>query len=466
MANKYVDTSKEIVENFGGKNNIKFANHCATRLRITAVDNSKINQENLNKIPGVLGVVKRDNEYQLVIGTDVGSLYAEFVNVADVQKEQIINENLDKHLTKIETESRNNKEKSQLNKTVDFISGIFVPILPILVAAGLVSAVLNIAITFLGLTSDSPTVVVLNAINSAGFYFLPIYLGYSSASKLNINPFMGAYLGAILVSSTIDGAEGLDFLGISIPTVTYANSVIPVILGVFFMSFVYKFLDNHIPKEIKYFINPLVTILITTPVTLIILGPLGEFIGNYLAIGLGWVNEKLGWLSVGLIGALTPLLVMTGTNQALFPLVFAGMADFGYEAFVMPGMLAANVAVGAAALASSYQSKDKTMKSLALSSGITGVMGITEPSIFGVLLPLQKPLYGAIVGVGIGGIFAGIFRLKQYAVVSPGIAALPTFIPTDGSGIGSNFYFAIGTLLISFAVSFIYTLILLRKDKN
>lgn len=461
MAKNYREMAKEILNHIGGASNVHHVNFCATRLRITPNDYNKVDESKIKEITDVLGVVKREGQLQIIIGPNVGIVYTEFVKQSGIEPTERIDENLDENL------NNNTKDnKFSLKKIVDFISGTFVPLLPILVAAGLVSAVLNIATTFLGLDPDSGTVIILNAINTAGFYFLPIYIGYSAANNLGINPFMGAFLGAILLTNTIDGVEGLDFLGISVPTVTYANSVIPIILGVLFMSLIYKVLDNFVPQTIKYFINPLITILIVTPVTLILLGPLGGMVGNVIAKSLLWVNQKLGWLSVGMIGALTPLLVMTGTNQALFPLVFAGLAEFGYEAFVMPGMLAANVAVGAASLASYFMLKKKNNKALALSSGITGVMGITEPAIFGVLLRYKKPLYGAIIGGGVGGLFAGIVQLKQYAVVSPGIAALPTFIPTDGYGLMSNFYYACITLVISLIVSFIATIILLKNDKD
>lgn len=450
------DLANKILVELGGAQNINIVNFCATRLRITPKEFNKINFLNLENIDGVLGIVRADNQVQIIIGTDVPNIYQEFIKLTGQTANKKIEENLDVNLT---------ENKVTIRKIIDFISGTFVPVLPILVAAGLVSAVLNIATTFLGLNPESGTVVVLNAINTAGFYFLPIYIGYSAAKNLNINPFMGAYLGAILLTSTINGVENLNFLGINIPTVNYQNSVIPIILGVLFMYFVYRILDKIVIEQIKYFVNPLVAILIVTPITLIVLGPLGGIIGNYLAIALTWVNNKLGWLSVGLIGALTPLLVITGTNQALFPVVFAGLAEFGYEAFVMPGMLAANVAVGSAALATYFVIREQKSKALAHSSGITGVMGITEPALFGVLLKFKKPLLGAIIGGGVGGLFAGIVQLKQYAVVSPGIAALPTFIPPNKSGM-SNFYFAVLTLIISITISFVSTYILLKRDKS
>jgi len=442
---KFECLAKEILEYCGGGSNVAVVNHCATRLRLTINSSGKASLEDLKKEPGVMGIVERGHEIQIVIGTDVGSVYNAFIKLGNFKKGGLVNED---------------GKKNIFGTIIDFISGTFVPVLPILVAAGLVSAVLNICVTFFDLSSETGTYTVLNTINSAGFFFLPAYLGYSAAHKLSINPMMGMYLGAILVHSNIDGVAGLEFLGIPITQATYNTSAIPIVLGVLFMSVIEKFNDKWIPKEIRFFAKPLITILIATPVTLIVLGPLGVICGNYVAIALTFINTQLGWFSVGLIGALTPLLVMTGMNQSLFPLVFAAMAADGYDAFVMPGMLAANVAVGAAALAIYVKSKNKDTKALSLSAGLTGVLGITEPSIFGVLLPFKKPFIGAMAGGAVGGLFAGIVHLKQYAVVSPGLAALPTFIPTDGSGDMTNFWLAVAVVAISIVVAFITTWVL------
>lgn len=457
---KYTEISKQILGNVGGRDNIKVVNHCATRLRLTVDRVQPINEDNLKKISGVMGVVSRGNELQVIIGPEVGNVYNSFLKVGDFSDKQVKSNKTE------EEPNTGSSNKNKLAAVVDFISGTFVPVLPVLVAAGLVAAVLNIAVTFFGLPNKGGTYTVLSAINNAGFYFLPIFIGFSAARKLSMNPLMGMFLGAILVHSSIDGAKGLDFLGITIPQVTYNTSVIPVILGVLFMYYVDKGIDRITPKEIKFFAQPLLTILIVAPVTLIVLGPLGNFIGGYIATALGFINDQLGWLSVGLMGALTPFLIMTGTNQALFPLVFASMAESGYDAFVMTGMLAANTAIGAAALAVAFSQKDKDTKALSLSAGITGVMGITEPAIFGVLLRFKKALIGAVSGGLAGGIFAGIVFLKQYAIVSPGVAAIPTFIPTDGSGLSSNFWFSIVTILIAVAVSFTVTLILSKAKNN
>lgn len=447
---KHSELAKSIMKASGGEDNIAVVNHCATRLRLTLNKPSAEIEEAIKKVPGVMGLVVRGPEYQAVIGTDVTNVYNEFIKLGNFKKGGTVKED---------------GRKNIWGTIIDFISGTFVPVLPVLCAAGLVSAVLTICTTFFGLSTESGTYTILTTINSAGFYFLPIYVGFSAARKLGMNPLMGMYLAGILVHKNIDGVKGLSFLGIPITQANYNTSVLPIILGVLFMYWVDKFADRISPKEIKFFSRPLITILITTPIVLIVLGPLGIILGNYLASALTFVNVHLGWLSVGLMGALTPLLVMTGMNQSLFPVVFASFASFNYDAFVMPGMLAANVAVGAAALAVAIKSKNKDTKAMSFSAGLTGVLGITEPSIYGVLVRFKKPFIGAMLGGGIGGLFAGIVHLKQFAIVSPGVAALPTFIPNNGDSM-ANFWLAVATLIISFVVAFIATWILGFEDKE
>ncbi len=442
----YPELAKTILEKSGGVANISGVSHCATRLRLTVNDVNKVDVSTLESTPGVMGVIKRNEDIQFVIGTDVGNVYSEFIKLGNYKKSGKVDE-----LGK----------KNWFGVAIDFVSGTFLPMLPILVAAGLISAILTIGTAFFGMSTESGTYTILSAINSAGFYFLPVYLGFSAARKLGINPFMGAYLGCILLFSTINGAAGLNFLGVPITQVAYSQSVFPIILGVLFMAVVDKVLDR-IPKEVRYFLKPLLLILIVTPVTLIVLGPIGTWLAAGLAKVLVWINQYLGFLSVGVIGAVTPLLVMTGTNQALFPPVIAAVAEFGFDPFVLPGMLAANTAVGAAALAVWLKSRNKDLKATGLSTGLTGVLGITEPSIFGVLLRLKKPFLGAMIGGAVGGLFAGIVKLKQYAIASPGLATLPTFISPDGNM--TNFWMAVLTVVIAVSVAFAATWFLGFED--
>ncbi|MQS77380.1 PTS beta-glucoside transporter subunit EIIBCA, partial [Lactobacillus halodurans] len=287
---KYHDIAVKILSDIGGKDNVINVNHCATRLRIQYKDKNNIDDNDISKIEGVAGTVLREDEYQIVIGTDVGNVYNEFSKlIGDVSgQKKSRTEFTWKHLGQV---------------VIDFISGTFVPILGVLVAAGLVSAVLNIGVSFFGLSTKSGSYTILDGIYEAGYYFLPLYLGYSAAKKLNMNPMMGAFLGATLVYKTIDSAKGLEFLGLSVPQIQYNTSVIPILLGVLFMKLIDIGIDKITPKSIKFFTKPLITMLIVVPVTLLWLGPLGFQIGTIIANALSFINLKLGWVSVGLMGA-------------------------------------------------------------------------------------------------------------------------------------------------------------------
>lgn len=442
----YKDTAQDIIGAIGGSENIAETNHCATRLRLKINDPKKIDDDKVKNISGVAGTVIAGNNYQIVIGTDVANVYSEFI--------KLIGDN---------TSSTIPKEKTKftwkgLGRTIiDFVSGTFVPILGVLVAAGLISAVLNIGTNFFGLSPKSGTYIVLNAIYEAGFYFLPVYVGFSAAKRLGLNSYLGGMLGAFLIFKTIDSAKGLTFLNISAPMIQYNTSIIPVILGVLFMKIIDMGMQKITPKEIKFFVIPLVEMIITAPVTLLWLGPLGYQIGTIIVTVLTFMNLHLGWFSVGIMAALTPLLVMTGTNQALFPICIAAVAATGYDAFVLPGMLAANVAVGGAALGVAAYTHDMKQREIALSSGITGVVGITEPSIFGVLINNKIAFLSTIASAGVSGLLAGLLQVKEFAIVSPGIAALPAFMHAKNGQMDNNFWCALAVLIFSAVLSFTLT---------
>ena len=326
------------------------------------------------------------------------------------------------------------------------------------------SAVLVILTTFFGMPKDAGTYKILNAIYTAAFYFLPIFVGYNAAAKLKCSPMLGALLGGVLVCGDINGIEGLDFLGIPVTAASYNGGIIPVLLGVLFMQFIYKPLDKKVPEEVKFFVVPLLTMIVTVPVTLIALGPLGNWIGVLLGQALGWLNETLGWLSVGVLGATFALTLYTGTSYGLYAFVITGFATNGFEAFVQPAGLAANLAVGGASLAVFTMLGDKEQKGVALSAGLTAVFGITEPAIFGILGRYRRPFIGAIVGGGVAGLFAGAVHLAEYAFVSPGVASILAFMNPDGSIF--NLLFAALTMVIAFSVAFVVTRIVGLSPKT
>jgi PTS system beta-glucosides-specific IIC component len=444
---------QDILDAAGGTSNIRSVTHCATRLRLTVNDPAKTKDEqSIKKINGVLGMVMRNDEYQIIIGPGVEAVYLDFLKLGEFKQASADDD------VQGATEKTKKGLRSLLLKAIDFISGSFVPVLPIIVAGGLISAILVVCTTFFGMSTESGMYIVLNAIYKAAFTFLPIYVGYNTAKKLNVTPMLGALLGGVFVTGSISGVKGLDFLGIPITAVDYGSSVLPVVFGVLFMSAIYHPFEKRIPKSIKFFVVPTITMIITVPVALIAIGPLATWIGSYIAIGLAWLHANLGWFSVGVMGGLAPVLIFSGTGTALYPAIFLSFTENGYEGFVMTGLLAGNLAVAGAAIATSMLLKNKESKSVAMSTGITASFGITEPAIFGVLTKFKRPFIGAIIGGTIAGLFAGLMQVVEYSFSSPGIASVIAFINPDGTLF--NFFMAIITMVIAFVGGFVATRIL------
>lgn len=455
MAKDYKKIAADIVEAVGGETNIKSASHCMTRLRLVLADDSKLNVEEAKKIKGVLNVVTQNGERQFVIGQDVPSLYEEIskyniklsgsVEDADAAKED-----------------KAAKEKgSVVNAILSFIGGTFSPVIVILVAGGLMGAVLTLLTTFFGVSTESGTYQVISAINQATFYFLPVYIGYAACSRLKSNGYLGAFLGAILLYVTINPLTDSSFLGIPVTTVAYNSSVFPIILGSLFLSVVYKFLQKHLPVWSRTIFVPLLTMLITVPVTLIALGPLGGWAGELLADGVYAIYKAVPAVAVALIGALTCWMVFFGMNNATYPIVFALLAEVGSDPLICAGMAPANVAVGGACLAAALLAKDADEKSVATGAGITAMCGITEPGVYGVLFVKRYPLIGAMIGGGIGGLLCGLFGGTQYVISTPGFISFAAYISPDGTW--TNFTIMMIVMVVATVISFVTTYFLGKK---
>lgn len=447
----------EILNSVGGIENINDIYHCATRLRIVVKNPNKVDVKRIENIDGILGVVLKGNEVQSVVGQQVDSYYNGFLENSGFKKTNNVN-------TKNDTNNKKLTIKNALSTTLDFISGVVLPVMPVFVAAGFLMALLNLSKTFFGLDPKSGTAIVLSAISSAGFYFLPIYTGYQAAEKMKIPGSMGAFLGAILVSNGINNTSGLSFLNLGIGKTQYNGTILPVILGVIILSIIYRSLNKYLPKEVTYFFTPLISIVITLPLVLLFIGPLSNTISNGLADIFSWLSAKANWLAFALYSALNPILVMFGIDKGFIPIVINNMSKMGYDTLIYPAAMTSNAAMGAAALSVAFQSHKFKTRGEGFSAGITGILGITEPSIFGFLLPYRRALFGAISGGAIGGLIGGIFKIKQGALMSPGAISLVSYFV--GPNPTSNFIFAVIAMITSIIASFLITTILIRTDNN
>ncbi|AZP04368.1 beta-glucoside-specific PTS transporter subunit IIABC [Jeotgalibaca ciconiae] len=423
----YSDLAKEILENIGGEENVQNLTHCATRLRFNLKDDKKAKTEEIKNTAGVMGVTQSGGQYQVIIGSDVGSVHKEIM----------------KQTTSIESGDSNSQEEEDdrkaVAKVIDVITGIFTPILPAITASGMLKAVLSLLVVFNVLSSESQSYQVINFMADSAFYFLPILLAISSANKFRTNTYLAAMVGGVLlhpafvqmVNTSNETGEAIRLFGLPITAVSYSSTVVPIILTVWFMSYVEPIADRISPKAIKFFSKPLITIAVVGTVALTILGPVGFYISDLISTGVLALESYSSWLVPTLLGALTPLLVATGTHYGIVPIGINNRMANGYDSIVYPGMLASNVAQGAAALAVGIKSKNAKIKQLASSAGLTALFGITEPALYGVNLRYKTPLYAAMIGGGVSGLFMGIVGVRNFSGGSPGLLTLPSYIGDD-----------------------------------
>ena len=442
----------QVLELVGGVSNINKLTHCATRLRFEFNDISKVKTEEIKKLPGVIGVVNKGGQFQVVIGNDVQQAYKAIIH--ETSKSGVSNE-----------KSNNKKEKlSMLDRFISVVSTIFTPMIPAITGAGMIKAVLAVLKLTGVLSESSQTYYILNTIADAAFYFMPVLLAYGASIKFECSPILAMTLAGVLLHPNFNkllvAGKAVQFLGIPVVLTDYSSTVLPIIFTVWVMSYVENFAEKVSPSFIKFFTKPLIVILVTAPLALIVLGPIGTYLNNAIAAGANIINGRASWLIPFLMGTFQPLLVVTGTAWSMTPIATMQLATNGYEMINGPGMLASNIAQGGATLCVALKSKNKNLKQLAGSSGITALLGITEPSLYGVTLKLKKPLIAAMIGGGCAGIYAGLTGLVRYAFVSPGLTALPAFIGKNPL----NIVHALITCLIAFVVSFIFTWILGFED--
>ncbi len=443
-----------ILENVGGKENVKSVVHCATRLRFTLFDSSKANKEVLGKTKGVLKVVDAGGQFQIVIGPDVPQVYQEVVALGNFETSAPVED------AKAEADDN----RSKLSKVLEGIASIFQPVIPAICGAGLLKAVLALCSVLKWIDTSGQTYIILNALSDSAFYFLPILLAQSCAKKFKCNQGTAMALAGLLVYPTfitlLKGEEAVKIFNlIPVTKATYTSSVIPIILGVWFMSYVEHFVQKYCPKAVKFFFVPFFSLVIGGVVTICALGPIGAWLSNLIQLFFSWLKDVAPWLVPTVVGIVSPLLVMTGTHYGLIPIGTNNLATVGHDAVVGPGMLVSNVAQGAAGLAVAVRSKDPDVKQLASSGGITGVLGITEPVLYGINLKYTYPLYAAMIGGGVGGLFLGLTGVERFGAGSPGLLVLPVYLPTEQAlELGftiSNFYCAVIGVVIAMVVSFV-----------
>ncbi|WP_373192105.1 beta-glucoside-specific PTS transporter subunit IIABC [Enterococcus sp. RIT-PI-f] len=443
------ETATAIVELIGGKENIAHLEHCSTRLRFTLKDNSLVQKDALEKVDGVIGV-RQNVQCQVIIGNDVVEVYDEVMNVLG-------------HELTADGGSEGKQKQSWGAVLLDFIISIFQPLIPAVAGGGVLKSLLLLASVTGLMDNTSQTYQILNLIGGAPLYFLPILVAITTANKLKVNQLVAvSAVGALILPElTTLLTDGAAFMGFGLQNIAYASQVFPAILTVLFYAQIEKLFTRISPKPIRIFFVPMMSLVITVPVALLILGPLGFEVGTIFSAAIIWLYAHLGWVATGILAAVLPLMVVTGMHKAMIPYAVSSMSEMGAELLYLPASLAHNIAEAGACFAVSVRTKDQKLRSTAVSAGISALFGITEPALYGVTILHKRVLYGVMASSLVGGAVAGLFAIKAFALVGPGLASITMFVDEANP---MNLVWAVVTLGVSFAVSFVLVLFLF-KDK-
>lgn len=438
MSKKYAGLAHDIVEKLGGKENITEGYHCQTRLRFKVVDEAKIDVKGLEDLDGVTKYIFNAGVHQVVIGTHVKDVFEEIEKIIELDPTK-----------EVQTE-----KKGILTSIIEFVAGTFQPVIPALSGAGMVKAVLALLIVFQVISPESQTYYLLNMFADGVFFFLPMILAFTEAQKLRCNPILAASVAAMMMhpnwGALVTAGDPVRFFEIIPFTLaTYTGSVIPILLVIFAQSYVEKFLNRVIPKSVELVFVPMLTFLVMGTLAFSILGPIGSILGGYLATFFTFLSANASWVPAVLIGGFLPIMVMFGLHNGVAPLGVMQMAELGYDSIFGPGCVCSNIAQATASAVVAFRTKDKKIRQLATSGSITAYMGITEPALYGVNLPKKYPLISAMIGGGLGGLYAGLTNTHRFATGSSGLPAILLYIGDDTM----RFFWNIVIALIISAVS-------------
>lgn len=451
MAKDYGETARRLVEYAGGKGNIKKAFHCMTRLRFNVKNKSLVDDKKMTGLPEVVGVNWHEEQCQIIIGNEVSAVFKA------VEKLGVATDN--------DEASEPAEKKGKFSAVIDSITGCMTPMIPALTAAGMMKVILTLLNASGVLTEASMTYQVLSLIGDAAFYFMPFLIAANAAKVFKVNQSLALIIAGVFLHpafvSLVAGDAAISFIGLPVTKVSYSYSVIPIILMVWIMSYIEKLADAVTPTMLKIIMHPTLVILISAPIALIVVGPLGSIAGDGLAAAINFLSAKLGFVIVGILAAFFPFIVMTGMHHALTPIGLSAIATGGSDALIFVSQVCSNVAQSGASLAVAFKSKDKQMKQLASAAGISAIMGITEPALYGVTLKLKRPVIAAAIAAGIGGIVGGILQVSLY-IAQNSIMAIPALVGAKGM---SNLVYGIIMIAVSFIAAFVLTVVIGFQDE-
>ncbi|WP_414043921.1 PTS cellobiose/arbutin/salicin transporter subunit IIBC [Macrococcus sp. EM39E] len=451
--------ASEILNSIGGVSNIKNLTHCMTRLRFVLKDESKANDEVVTNIDGVMGLRKQGGQYQVIVGNNVAATYAELMKLG-VSGGAKSSEPVEKKKLTFKQVGIN---------ILDAIIGTMSPLIPAIIGGSMIK-LLAMILNMTGVLSlESSTYNILNTIGDAPFFFLPMLVAVSAARKFNSNVFLALAVAGVMVHPVfmdimLKASEGKDatFVFVPVMSVKYTYTIIPAIVMTWLLKYIEDFADRITPVVMKNFLKPMLILLIAAPIAIIVVGPIGILIGTGLSQIVFWVHDQLGFLAVAIVGALWPLLVMTGMHRVFTPTIVQTIAETGQEGMVMPSEIGANLSLGGVSLAVAFKTKNSELRQTALAAASSAIIaGITEPALYGVAIRLKRPMIASVITGFITGAVAGLAGLASHSMAAPGLFTSVQFIDKDDP---MSIVWVIVVMALSIVISFILTLLIGFED--
>lgn len=454
---KNEELAKLILENVGGAKNIKNLTHCVTRLRFTLYDDKKANKRAIENLDGVLGVQEQGGQFQVIVGSKVNKVYQELIGNSQLSFSD-------------EGSQPSGKKKSVVSNILETISSILIPSLPPVIGGGMIKGFLFMFWEFGWIEWGSDIFNLLNIISDGMFYFYPFLLAVSAAKRFKTNPYMALAIAGSMMHPTIyeginAGLKSLKVIGsIGVPYLDYNSSVIPIILSVWVMSYVYRFFEKKIPDIISVIFTPMLTLVIVIPVCMIMICPLGYYIGEYIAQGVQVLIDFSPIVAGFVIGAIRPFTVLTGTHHAVRAIVSQQLATYGYTTIGAMNYMS-TMAQAAAPLAIYFvlRKHNEKMKNLSLSAAVSGFLGVTEPGLYGIIVKYKVAFIAVMIGGGIGGAISSVFGSAEYAMVMSSLITIPA---TFGDGFMGIVIGLPASIIITMAIIFVFRNKVIEEDQG
>ncbi|MDT2809702.1 glucose PTS transporter subunit IIA [Enterococcus asini] len=444
------EVAQAIIQSVGGAENINNAWHCMTRLRFNLKDETLVDYQALEKIPKVLGTKYQSDQLQIVIGTDVDDYFQPLAKELGLDGT---------------TENQTKEQKGLVSLFMDTVSGVFGPLVPAIAGAGMIKGLMAGLAALNIISNQTDSYLVIDMLASGVFTFLPFFVAASAARIFQTNQYLAVAIAAALQFPTMTNAVAagevsrfLLFGVIPVPVFNYAGTVIPIIFAVLALSYIHRWVDKLLPQVLRTVFTPTISLFITGLLTLTVIGPISIGLGNLLADGVAGLFAISPILAGIVVGAIRPIAIFTGLHHAMTPIALQNFANQGYD-MLMPMMFMANMAITGATAAIYTKVKTKEEKSVVLSSAVSGLLGITEPALFGILSKYKKAFLAATIGSAVASAFISFFGVRIYGYILSSIFSLPAYI-------GQYFVFAVLGIVIALVLSFVLAYLLVPAEAD